>query len=257
LGRFDKLEFDGGTGPPVPAGKEVAGPDIAFLQAEREYREGNFDNALRFYSRALEADKLMVEAWRRQVDMLLELGEFNEAAIWADKAMELFPEDPDLLAVKAISLCRKGDAGNAMKIADKAIHLPGSSPLPWVARGELLLVRREGHFEYCFSKAVCLAPGGWLTLARIARVYEFYGLYSKALEYFNRAMAAEPGVPFILMQIAVCQKELGLNANAVKTLDQVIRINPRNVEARKLQAAIAGSRPNLGFKGFFRRLMGR
>ena len=73
---------------------------------------------------------LMVEAWRRQVVMLIEMGECREAALWADKAMELFPNDPDLLAAKATALCRLGDPSAAFKIADQAIRPPSAEPLP-------------------------------------------------------------------------------------------------------------------------------
>ena len=34
--------------------------------------------------------------------MLIELGEFREAKLWADKALERFPHEPELLAAKAV-----------------------------------------------------------------------------------------------------------------------------------------------------------
>ena len=258
MGRFTKLEFDHGR---EPQGKQetapAVGPDTCFLQAEREYREGNFENALRYYSRTLEGDRLMVEAWRRQVLMLVELEEFGEAALWADKAMELFPDDVELLSGKASALCRLGDLSTSLKVIDRALALPGASASPWIARGELMLVKREARHEYCFSKAVAIAPGGWNTLVRIGRAYQYHGLYSKALEYFKRAMAIEPGILLTLVETARCQNELGLHAAARKTLDQVLRISPRHAEARKLLDAASSPRAGASARGFFRRLFGR
>ena len=39
--------------------------------------------------------------------MLIELAEYREAKIWADKALERFPHEPELLAAKAVALGRE------------------------------------------------------------------------------------------------------------------------------------------------------
>jgi Flp pilus assembly protein TadD len=44
--------------------------------------------------------------WTGQVRMLIELKEFHEAKLWADKALEKFPNEPELLAAKAVALAR-------------------------------------------------------------------------------------------------------------------------------------------------------
>ena len=38
--------------------------------------------------------------------MRIELGEYREAGVWADKALELSPEHPELLALKALACVR-------------------------------------------------------------------------------------------------------------------------------------------------------
>ena len=255
MGRFTKLEFDSTPEPDRPGRPQDIGPDILFLQAEREYRDGNFEQALRYYSRALECDKLMVEAWRRQVVILIELAEFSEAALWADKASELFPNDPDLLAGKACALCRLGDVKQALKIVDRAIRLPGSSPYPWISRGEVLLATKEGRYDYCFSKAVTMAPTSWNVLAQVGRVYQYYGIYSKAIEYFKRSMGCDASVLFIYLETARCQKALGLLSHARAALQQLLRVNPKHFEARRELESLSSGTGRIS--GFFRRLFGR
>ena len=56
---------------------------------------------LRFYSRALEEDKTLIVGWVGQVQMLVQLGELKEAETWARKALELYPNNPELLAGRA------------------------------------------------------------------------------------------------------------------------------------------------------------
>ena len=67
-------------------------------EAQAAYERADFEQALRSYSRVLEHDPLHVPAWAGQVRALIELGEFQEARLWADKALERFPTEPELLA---------------------------------------------------------------------------------------------------------------------------------------------------------------
>src|SRR5438477_1751984 len=58
--------------------------------ADRSRRSGLFEEALRFYSRAVELDRALVGGWVGQVQMLIALAEYKEAELWARKALELF-----------------------------------------------------------------------------------------------------------------------------------------------------------------------
>src|SRR5213078_3430249 len=100
-------------------------------------------------------------AWTCQVRMLIELGEFREARLWADKALERFPHEPDLLAAKAVALARSGDLQGALSFSDAAIEERGDTPYVWLARADVLLARHEPRADYCLEKALRLAPGDW------------------------------------------------------------------------------------------------
>src|SRR5689334_12227259 len=77
--------------------------------ADADRRNGLFEGALRYYSRALELDKSLVTGWVGQVQMLVALGEYPEAELWSRKALELFKNNAELLAARAQALCRTGD----------------------------------------------------------------------------------------------------------------------------------------------------
>ena len=64
-------------------------------QAEKCFLAGDYELALRNFSRSLEQNPAQFEGWFGQVRMLIELGEYEEALLWADKALELFPEHPE------------------------------------------------------------------------------------------------------------------------------------------------------------------
>ena len=92
--RFSRLEFDDQKGPKSKHthGEEIRDEHYFYDQAMRFWLAGEFELALRNYSRALEKNNAFFLAWLGQVLMLIELGEYHEATIWSDKAMELFPE---------------------------------------------------------------------------------------------------------------------------------------------------------------------
>jgi len=84
----------GASGQPAPAKDEAY-----YLAAARAaFESGKFEPALRLYSKVLEYNPQNADAWTGQVRMLIELGEFREAKLWADKALERFPHEPELLA---------------------------------------------------------------------------------------------------------------------------------------------------------------
>jgi len=99
MSRFKQLEFDGSS-EKRPSSEGDAGGlsprDEKYLhdQAVTCWLGGDFELALRNYSRSLEVRSGFFEGWAGQIRMLIELGEYAEARKWADKAMELFPEQP-------------------------------------------------------------------------------------------------------------------------------------------------------------------
>jgi len=257
MGRFTKLEFGDRDGLIIEPRAEDIGPDAFCLKAEREYQEGNFDNALRFYSRALEMDKLLFAAWRRQVWCLIELEEYSEAALWADKALDLFPDDAELLASKSMAVCRNGRPDEALKVADLAIRQPSAGPYPWIARGEVLLATRTGRYDYCFSKAICVVGPSWHVFTEIGRSCQFHGLHSLAIRYFARALECEPGIIFVMLETARCQVKLGLSPQAARVVREVLAIRPGHREAQALLTSIESQSVGAGVKGLFLRLLGR
>ena len=110
-------------------------------EGRRHRRRGEYETALRLYSRALELDKSLPEGWLGQVQMLVLLDELKEAEMWARKAFELFPNNGELLAARAQALCRLGDSKQAHAVSDGALKQPGQSAYRWIVRGELLLAR--------------------------------------------------------------------------------------------------------------------
>ncbi|MBX9583164.1 MAG: tetratricopeptide repeat protein [Gemmataceae bacterium] len=243
--RFDRLELDD----PAPDGDRGPAKDPArdhehwLAQADRERRQGHYETALRLYSRALEDDKSVIAAWVGQVRMLVHLGEYAEAELWARKALEIFKNNPDLLAGRAQAFCRLGDKKQAMGCCDQALAQAGETAYRWLVRGELMVADKQALDRHCFDKAVA-ADKDWLVQAEIGLVLQYYGQPGKALPRFKAALEEEPESVFLWLKRAECEDALGLTDAAVTSLRRALEIVPKHDEARaKLNALL--DRPGL------------
>jgi tetratricopeptide (TPR) repeat protein len=158
--------------------------------------------------------------------MLIELDELREAKVWADKALEHFPHEPELLAAKAVALARSGDVQAAITFSDAAMEEQGETPYLWLARGDVLLARKELRADYCFEKAFLLAPDDWLVTWLAARIRFFHEQFVLALKLFQQALERNAGLFVLWLDLGRCQQALGLDNPARHSFAQAKQLNP-------------------------------
>jgi tetratricopeptide (TPR) repeat protein len=233
MSRFVNLEFaDGSDNQFQPEPKALVKDEAYYLaEARTAFESGNFEPGLRFYSKVLEYDPKNAVAWTGQVRMLIELGEFREAKLWADKALERFPNEPELLAAKAVALGRSGDLQGALAFSDASIEERGDTPYVWLARGDVLLAREESRADYCFEKALLLAPRDWFTAWLAARIRFYYEQFVLALKLIQQAVELNPGNFLLWLEQGHCQQAIGLVGAAEVSFTQARQLNPRSQEA--------------------------
>jgi tetratricopeptide (TPR) repeat protein len=218
--------------------------------ADQSRRAGAFEDALRYYSRAVELDRQMVSGWVGQVRMLIALEEYTEAELWARKALELFRNNAELHAARAQALCRNGDLKTAQIACDAAIGQQGQSPYPWMARGDLMLARKDAVAEHCFDKAIQLDPD-WIILIEVAAIYMYYRRHAKALSRCVQAVERAPDQAYAWYQQGRCQMSTGLSKPARLSFKQCLDLEPKHFGARAaLKELDAG-------EGFVKRAMRR
>jgi tetratricopeptide (TPR) repeat protein len=233
VSRFSNLEMGGEfedhfTPPP----KTLVKDEVYYLaEAQSAFESGEFRQALRHFGKVLEYNANNPAAWTGQVRMLIELGEFREARLWADKAIERFPQEADLLAAKAVALGRDGDLDGALAFSDASIEGRGDTPYVWVARGDVLLARAESRADYCFEKARLLAPGNWLIAWLSGRVRYYHGQFALALKLLQQALEWNAGHFLLWLELGQCQRKLGLIGPARHSLTQAQQLNPQCREA--------------------------
>lgn len=251
MDRFSQLEF----GDAVPERKKSAGEpirdtDYFYKEATKYWLAGDYELALRNYSRVLEQNDSVFEAWAGQVLMLIELGEYQEADMWADKALALFPEHPELFALKAVACARDAKNQQASAYSDNSVGKENLTPRVWLARAELFIGRKRQICESCISKAVsgagALAAVVKLEAGRTLRRAENYPL---AIQYLKEAVQLLPRSALAWYELGCCQAALGRD-EARHSFEQSLRLRPHwpqcETALRKFQK-----------RGFFRKLFGR
>jgi tetratricopeptide (TPR) repeat protein len=240
MARFHNLELDpepDGGDPKARRDPEASDEQHWLRQADENRRQGHYDNALRFYSRALEMDKSLVRGWLGQVQMLVALEESVEAELWARKALELFRNHGDLLAARAQALVRTGNRSEAGTLCDGAIKQEGQSAYRWMVRGEVLVAGRQDLDRHCFDKAMMIDKD-WLVPLEIAGIYTFYKLPSKAVARLRQAAELAPEQPYVWYCKGRCELELGLEASARKSFGRCLELVPNHADASRILAEL-------------------
>jgi tetratricopeptide (TPR) repeat protein len=252
--RFSQLEFGDERAPQKARapGDQVRDADYFFREAVRYWLAADYEVALRHYSRVLEQDSTVFAAWAGQVVMLIELGEYREAGVWADKALESFPEHPELLALKALACARDAKMKQAVAYSDNSVGKENLTPRVWLVRAEIFLDRKTVVAEGCIQKAVAAAGKSLpLPIVRLeaGRLLRRGRRFVLAIQHLRETIRDLPQSPLAWYELGCCQASLGL-PEAADSLGQALTLRPNWKEA---QDALE----RLDNRGFFGRLFGR
>ena len=259
MSRFVNLELSGESEDQPQQPQKPLVKDEAYYvnEARTAFETGNFEQSLRFYSKVLEFNPQNAAVWTGQVRMLIELGEFREAKLWADKALERFPNEPELLAAKAVALGRSGDLQGALAFSDASIEERGDTPYVWLARGDVMLARKEPRADYCFEKALLLAPRDWFVAWLAARIRFYYQQFVLALKLLQQAIEWNTGHFLLWLELGQCQQALDLIGPAKNSFLQAQQLNPHSSEANLALAQLSQKGLWARARGWWRQLFNR
>jgi tetratricopeptide (TPR) repeat protein len=258
MSRFVNLEFGGESEEQSQQLKSLVKDEAYYVaEARAAFENGNFESGLRLFSKVLEFNPQNAAAWTGQVRMLIELGEYREAKLWADKALERFPHEPELLAAKAVALGRGGQLDEALAFSDASIEERGDTPYIWLARGDVLLARDEVRADYCFEKALMLAPQDWFIAWLAGRIRFYYQQFALALKMLQRCIELNAGHFLLWLEQGRCQQALGLLGPAETSFTQAKQLNPRSQEAGLALSKLANVGVGARLRGWCRSLFSR
>jgi tetratricopeptide (TPR) repeat protein len=256
MSRFINLEF-GGDAEDQSQGETpglVRDEHYYLHEARAAFERAEFEKALRHYAKVLEFNPQNASAWTAQVRMLVELDQYSDANTWADKALETFPREPELLAAKAVALARNGDLNGALVFSDVSIEEQADTPHVWLARGDVLLARKEARADYCFEKALLLAPGNWVVLWLAARVRFYHEQFAVALQLAQQAIGRDAGHFVLWLEQGRCQESLGLVDAAQDSFARALELDPDCHAATEALMQLRSHGIHNRVRGWWRRL---
>lgn len=260
MGRFDHLEMGD-----WPTGNHEPDPNYSGLidqhyymdKAEDVFSQENYERALAFYSRALQYDIDLEEAWLGQIRCLIELSELPEAITWSDRALQRFPNSPEVLSARGVAESRLGRQIAAIGYSDAAFNSQKVTPYMWIARGEVLIPRNAVNAKACFMKAVEMASSDWRVRAWIARSYLVRGCHHQALEHLRHAVRLDPDRHTCWYWIGKCCESMGEINEAKLAYGRALAAQPAFTRARDALVNVdnqgAMSKVGCAFKRLFKR----
>jgi tetratricopeptide (TPR) repeat protein len=266
-GRFNNLEFGGHETPEQPGEwtNDHAPEQSAFQQ---ELRDGSYhlqlarklelagdtEEAMRAYSAALGEDPRQLSGWIGQLWLLGELEEFPELDLWARKALETFPDNPQLMAMRSIGLHRMGHRQEARDLNDMALERSGESDTVWLARAEVMMSEQRLAAEECLNHARRATEEEAIMLLRAGAICLRHDRLQMGVRHLESLVASHESARgwFLLGEL---RKRLGLVEPARVAFEQAATLAPTNMNYKQ-----AGRSADPGFlgriSGIFRRFKG-
>jgi tetratricopeptide (TPR) repeat protein len=256
MSRFNNLEFSDHFERESSRGPVSKDAQHYLAEGDGAFKAGRFEEALRAYAKVLEFDPRCATAWAGQVRMLIELAEYEEAKLWADKALDLLPNDAELLSAKAVALARGGDPRAALTYSDLAVEARGNIPYVWLARGDVLLARAEKRADFCFEKALALGAQDWFVHWLASRIYHFYKKFSRALALAQKALELDGSRAVLWLQFGRCQLALGLPHAARNSFEHARDVDPLCLPASSEREDLSEAGLWSRIRGWFRQAFG-
>ncbi|MGB7054334.1 MAG: tetratricopeptide repeat protein [bacterium] len=234
-------------------------------EAQDSYFRGFYLDALKRYARVLSADTNQISAWVGQVRILADIGRYDSAIYWADKACEFFNNETLLFFAKALALAHAGRIDDAKAIINVPVG-KDESPMMWLLRGEVLIrvridfiqkiftpykgIGRLGAF-FCFVKALSPDQQDTFINQRIGLAYMLANHHGRAFEHLTLSLSGANNNPLTLYGLAECCRMKRDYEGALYYVKNAIAGNPNLDCAFELLEWLHG--PARRFFGLFKR----
>lgn len=168
----------------------------AMEQAQRLQRQGQYQDALMFYDKAIGFQPDLAEAYLGRCEVLNELGETNEAIVACNDALAYRPGYPEAIRSKGNSLELQGRLLEALRLYERSTLLKPELFLGWLDQGRVLQqVGRSAEAIRALERAIALereSAEAWSLLGEALWRLE---RYNQSIEALDKALQIDPDHP--------------------------------------------------------------
>ncbi|MBC7426637.1 MAG: tetratricopeptide repeat protein [Bacteroidia bacterium] len=165
-------------------------------------------------------------------DYYMTYGEFEIAGKVADRGLELFPENGQIMIDSATVKFYTGDLTQALSLLDRAKLYEPQNQDVYTLEGDIY--EKLNQLEkalYCYRKAMQLDDGTSEIYMNISHVLIRMGKYNVAIDILKDAYSYQPENEIILGEILACYVAWGKKEDAVGFLENIINEKPYSYSA--------------------------
>jgi tetratricopeptide (TPR) repeat protein len=123
-------------------------------------------------------------------------GDFEEAEKWYRKALRKAPMDMETLYLLGTLCSQRGRLEEAEKLLRKALAISPDRPEAWNSLGLTLMgLRRYEEAADCYRRAIAIQPDYVDARSNLGQAYEYMCRYEEAEQELNRALSLDPAHP--------------------------------------------------------------
>ena len=239
---LEEPKIDGETGDGTRTAKQEAAAEF-IEKGDGAFFTGDHTTAMRWYSRAMQADDHCLEAWIAHIRVLNLTGQLEDAQTWVRRGMEIFPGDTGLMALEAVTNALSGSIGEALRISNSIIAMAGLDLTCWMSRGHVLLISGDRNANSCFEQCIDISlDEDWKTPFLIGMILDCEGKSARAIAFYEAALDRRSALPYAWYRIAMDHAELGQRQSARRALARAEELCVDNDRLlAKIQKAELGS----------------
>jgi spermidine synthase len=194
--------------------------------------EGKLDEAIAYYSDALQIEPNDMAANFFIGQALVEQGKFEQALGSLDRALKARPCSADIHENLAYTLVQLGRLDEAIDHFTQAVRIRPDSAKTFSDFG-LALAKQDRFVRAvrCFHKAMELDPKFAEAYSNLGYVFLRQGELSDAVGYYNEALKIEPNSPATHSGLAYALVNMGRLTEAEKHYIEAVRIDPNYAQA--------------------------
>jgi choline-sulfatase len=210
-----------------PANPEAQAHLARALMAKKDYPA-----AIAAYNRLLELDSLNSGAYFNLGVIAQAVGDPEAAIKCYEKAIELVPASPEGLANLGGVLLEEGQTDSAMVLLEQAIDADPRCTTALINLGLAYSSKGldDAALEY-FKRLLKLDPTNLKALSNAAAIYVGKGAVDSAVAYFERAADTAPNDARTLVNLGGAYRQKGQLDKAAAEYEKAVRLEPVNVLA--------------------------
>ncbi len=234
---------------PTPTAEPTRSAAEYALLATLSEEDKLYQDAIVYYEEALRLDATKPEIFIRLINLLVRTDQPERALEIAEQATVLAPDNDEVWTAYAAAFVANGERldnagdGNganlqyaeAVRAANQAIDLnPNNATAYAYAAGGLVLPEDPEKYQSAqemANTAVTLSPGNPVAHYYMAKVFEYQGFYSAAIEQYLLGIAEDPNYIDLYLGLAINYYGTGNPSEAVLAFQEAISVDPNSAEA--------------------------